>query len=96
MRKVHIKFDLPYNWGAIRKYGLYFDRLPKHQIMTGQNRTFEVDIDEQGRRMIFDIWVNCSAGVNDIPIDISNLNKGIYTVMLRNKYNVYTSKLVVL
>lgn len=56
MRKVHIKFDLPHNWGAIRKYGLYFDRLPKQLIMTGQSRIFEVDSDEQALKIKLDFY----------------------------------------
>lgn len=56
MRKVHIKLDLPYNWYAIRKYGLYFDRLPKQLIMTGQNRSFEVDNDEQALKIKMDLF----------------------------------------
>ena len=56
MRQVHLKFDLPYNWYAARKLGLYFDNLSKQLIMTGQNRTFKVNSDQQLLRIKLDFF----------------------------------------
>lgn len=73
MRKVHIKLDLPYNWYAIRKFGLYFDRLSKQLIMTGQSRTFEVDNDEQSLKIKMDLFksqIVIPQGDQDVYINI--------------------------
>ena len=74
MRKIHVKFDLPFNWGAIRKFGLYFDRLPKQLIMTGQNRTFEIDTEEQSLKIKLDYYkseIIIPAGDTDIYLTIA-------------------------
>lgn len=56
MRTVHIKYNLPYNWGAIRKLGLYFDSLPKQTIMPNQNRSFKIDNTAQSLKIKLDYW----------------------------------------
>lgn len=74
MRVIHVKFDLPYNWGSLRKYGLHFDRLPKQTIMTGQYRQFEVDNESMALCVKMDFYksqVIIPKGDNDLYITIS-------------------------
>ncbi len=74
MRTVHVKFDLPYNWSAIRKLGLYFDSLPKQTIMPKQDRSFQIDNTAQSFKVKLDIWrskIEIPEGDQELYITVS-------------------------
>lgn len=73
-RTIHIKLRLPYNMEPMRKYGLYFDRLPKQLIMAGQCRKFEIGEEEQTLMVKLDYFkskVLIPAGNGDVYVTIA-------------------------
>lgn len=74
MRQIHIKFELPFNWYAIRKLGLYFHNLPKQAIMPGQCREFSIDVDQQSLQLKLDFFksqILIPKGEEDIYVTIA-------------------------